>query len=115
MTRLDRILIFAVLAVAAIAAAYFGFLRLSTAPVMVVITTEKGEKARESLGIPQRTIAVTGPVGKSIIEFQDSRVHMLWSDCPDKICMKMGWIAEAGQVVVCMPNKVVISIRGDAR
>lgn len=115
MTKRDRTLIFAVMAVAAITAAYFGFLRLSGAPVTAVITTERGEAARESLSGPHRTITVTGPVGKSIIEFQDSRVHMLWSDCPDKICMKMGWIAEAGQVVVCMPNKVVISIRGDAR
>jgi hypothetical protein len=115
LTRNDRRLVALVVVIAALAAAYLLFLRLAGSPVTVVITTEKGETAREKLGPPPRTVTVTGPVGKSIIEFQDSRVHMLWSDCPDKICMKQGWISEAGQVIVCMPNKVVISVREDAR
>ncbi len=115
MTKSDRTLMLSVLIVAALSAAYFGFLRSRNVPVVVVITTERGEDARESLGGEQRTVTVTGPVGKSIVEFQDSKVHMLWSDCPDKICIKMGWISQPGQVVVCMPNKVVISVRENAR
>ena len=115
MTKSDRILVAAVAIVAALSAAYFGLLRSRAVPVIAVITTERGEAARENLGGEQRTVTVTGPVGKSIVEFQDSRVHMLWSDCPDKICRRMGWIAEPGQVVVCMPNKVVISVREHLR
>ncbi len=115
MTKSDRILVASVVIVAAVSAAYFGFVRSRTVPVVVVVTTERGEAARENLGGEQRTITVTGPVGKSIVEFQDSRVHMLWSDCPDKICIKMGWISQPGQIVVCMPNKVVISVRENAR
>ena len=39
----------------------------------------------------------------------------LWveeADCPDKICEKTGKIRKAGQTIVCLPNRVVIRIKG---
>jgi hypothetical protein len=33
-------------------------------------------------------------------------------ECPQKICIKTGQITKAGQSIVCLPNKVVIYIKG---
>ena len=32
------------------------------------------------------------------------------SDCPDKICVKTGYISRAGQTAACLPNRVIIRI-----
>lgn len=109
MTRIDRTIALIVFVLAVLG---FGlwFLLFSDGKPEVVVQAGEKEVFRAPLGPGEKTITVTGPVGKSIIEIRDGRAHMLWSDCPDKICMNMGWISRPGQVVVCMPNKVVISI-----
>lgn len=35
--------------------------------------------------------------------------------CPDKLCKKTGKIQRPGQSIVCLPNRVVIYIEGDAK
>lgn len=32
------------------------------------------------------------------------------ASCPDKVCVHMGKISQAGQAIVCLPNQVVIEI-----
>lgn len=32
--------------------------------------------------------------------------------CPDRICVKTGLINKVGQTIVCLPNKVLITIEG---
>ena len=36
------------------------------------------------------------------------------ASCPDGLCMNMGHIRYKGASIVCLPNKVVISIAGEA-
>lgn len=32
------------------------------------------------------------------------------STCPDKLCVKSGWISKPGDIAVCLPYKVIIKI-----
>ncbi|HWR61794.1 MAG TPA: NusG domain II-containing protein [Clostridia bacterium] len=34
--------------------------------------------------------------------------------CPDRICQKTGVVNKVGQSIVCLPNKVVVYIEGEA-
>lgn len=34
--------------------------------------------------------------------------------CPDKVCQKTGVVSRVGQSIVCLPNKVVVYIEGEA-
>ena len=45
-------------------------------------------------------------MGKNIIEIKNGRIHMQKADCPDHICMNIGWLSDVP--IVCMPNKLVI-------
>ncbi len=56
-------------------------------------------------------IYVDGYQGESIIEISEGRVHMVDSACPDKLCVRTGWISRPGESIVCLPNKVVIEIK----
>lgn len=48
----------------------------------------------------------------SEVEFKQGKVRIKYADCPDKICVKTGWISKPGEMIVCIPYKVVIRISG---
>ncbi len=56
-------------------------------------------------------LTVIGYQGESYLEISGGRVHMIDSACPDKLCVKTGWISRPGESIVCLPNRVVIEIR----
>jgi hypothetical protein len=47
-----------------------------------------------------------------LLHIDNESVYVTNSTCPDKICEKTGEIHRAGQVIVCVPNKVLIRIEG---
>ncbi len=59
-----------------------------------------------------RTINISGPLGTTILKIEDSGVRIIDSPCPDKICIHQGIIRESGQWIACLPNQVLISIKG---
>lgn len=72
-------------------------------------------------GKPYKKVPLTGQsekikiqtdLGTNIIDLSDGKVHIDEADCPDKICIKDGFISKPGQMLVCLPNKVVIQIVG---
>ena len=50
--------------------------------------------------------------GRVIIEVKDGRVRVVESPCLQKICVNTGWINRAGQNIICLPNKVLVTIEG---
>lgn len=46
------------------------------------------------------------------IEVEPGRIRFIDADCPDKVCVKTGWISEPGQTAVCLPHKLMIKIDG---
>ena len=41
------------------------------------------------------------------IEIRDHQIHVLEADCPDQVCVDMGWLDSAAPIV-CLPNHLVI-------
>lgn len=60
----------------------------------------------------EETIEIKTKLGENFIEIKDGKVHILDADCPDKVCIKDGYISEPGQILVCLPNKVVVEVKG---
>ena len=49
------------------------------------------------------------------IEAKNGRVRMVELSkalCPNGICSKIGWIDKAHQSIVCLPNKITVTIEG---
>ncbi|MDI3480499.1 MAG: hypothetical protein PWQ97_154 [Tepidanaerobacteraceae bacterium] len=65
-------------------------------------------------GGPILQLKVPGIMGESIVEINRDKVRMLYSPCPDKDCMHQGWISRPGQMIVCLPNRVVIKIQSES-
>ncbi|MFO7558574.1 MAG: NusG domain II-containing protein [Desulfobacterales bacterium] len=48
--------------------------------------------------------------GRMRIETKDGRIHVVRSSCPNKICVNSGWIESPGQIIACVPNKIIIQV-----
>ena len=46
------------------------------------------------------------------VEIKDGQVSIIDADCPDRLCIRQGWISRTSQSIVCLPNKVVIELTG---
>ena len=49
----------------------------------------------------------------NIVEIKDGKVSVSAADCPDKICVKHREISKSGESIICLPNKVVVSIESE--
>jgi len=59
-----------------------------------------------------RVSEIKGPLGVTKIEVRGGRVRVLFSPCPQQACRHGGWIGTAGEMLVCLPNEVVIRLSG---
>ena len=46
------------------------------------------------------------------IRAEKGRISFTEADCPDKTCVRTGWIDKPGQVSACLPNGVLIKLEG---
>ena len=60
----------------------------------------------------QRIYPITSKFGKNVIEVENDRVRVIEADCPDKLDVKQGYIKNIGEIIVCVPNRFVIEIKG---
>lgn len=52
---------------------------------------------------------VTGNVGEVHVEVKDKKWHVREVDCPNQLCVKMGWADENSIIpITCLPNDVFI-------
>ncbi len=86
-----------------------------TAGAYAVVSVDNKETARIRLEDKPRTFNFQSAVGPVVVERKNSRVRILSASCPNKICIKMGWIDNSGGMIVCAPGKVLISIAGEEK
>lgn len=44
---------------------------------------------------------------------KDGYASITEASCPDKVCVRTGKIHKSGELIVCLPNRVVVSIEGE--
>jgi hypothetical protein len=80
---------------------------------MKAVISVNGQVVREvPLTGGEQELTVRGYQGDSLVEISGGRVRMIDSACPDKLCVKTGWISSPGKSIVCLPNRVVIEVVG---
>lgn len=47
------------------------------------------------------------------LTIKDGYADMTSADCPDKLCVHQKKIAKNGETLVCLPNKVIVSVQSD--
>ncbi len=78
------------------------------------VAVEVNGETQVTLPLDENTvydIIIDGRVANTV-EISSSQVTVSYADCPDKICRNQRAISKAGESIVCLPNKVIISVKG---
>ena len=112
LTLSDKILIGALLLLSGLS-----FLALATFRDVgrtLVVERDGEEMARRSIA-DEDTLRIPGPLGVTTIQIAGGRARVLIAPCPLQLCVKTGAISNAGAIVVCVPNHMVLRIEGDPK
>jgi hypothetical protein len=60
-------------------------------------------------------IEVPGPLGVSIITIEKRRARISSDPSPRQYCVRQGWLQQAGEIAVCLPNEVSVELTGGQR
>ena len=60
----------------------------------------------------EKIFTIESEGGKNIIALRGGAVSVVEADCPDKICIRRGAIKNVGDVIACVPHKLLIEITG---
>ncbi|MCM1190443.1 MAG: NusG domain II-containing protein [bacterium] len=62
------------------------------------------------------TFTVTGENGgENRVEVRPGSIGIVSADCPDKLCVRQGFVSSLGLPIVCLPNRLVIELRAADR
>lgn len=93
---------------------YTNFFASEKTPGTTVIVEIDGEVvAQFPLNEDRQGIRFDTPDGYNILEIADGRARIAEADCPDKICVNTGWRQHDGQLIVCLPHRLIVRIVGD--
>ncbi len=59
------------------------------------------------------TYTVTDGGHHNIVEIKEHRIRVREADCPDKTCVRMGWLSSSSMPIVCLPHHLVIEFTDD--
>jgi hypothetical protein len=57
-------------------------------------------------------ISVPGPLGISIIAIKNHQAKIASDPSPRQYCVRQGWLKNAGEVAICLPNQVSVELAG---
>ncbi len=62
----------------------------------------------------EQRVALQGPLGITVLQIVDGAAKVISSPCPQKICIGLGEARRAGDLLACVPNRIVGRIEGTA-
>lgn len=115
MTLGDRILIGIIIILSISSMFYITRTKIDSLESDVIVRFDGNEVAKVTLNIDKQSKTYDFRFGKNVgtIEILEGRVRMLPMDlkiCPERICSDTGWIQYSYQMIVCLPNKIIVTI-----
>lgn len=102
----DGILIGIILCVAAFA--FFWHMQMDSEGDGTVTVKVDGKIEGSYSLLEDREVSIHG--GSNVLEIKDGAADMVRADCPDKLCVHQKAISKNGESIICLPNKVVVTV-----
>lgn len=58
-------------------------------------------------------LEVPGPLGLSRIAIHNHQARIASDPSPRQYCVRQGWLKQAGEVAICLPNQVSLELTGN--
>ncbi len=111
MKKKEIILMIIVLAMALSAMAVIHFMQ-SGQGAYVVVTMDNEEIGRYPLK-EDGVYELTGyEEGHNELHVEEGKAFISTATCPDKLCVKQREISHTGEMIVCLPNHIIVTIEG---
>ncbi len=108
-TRYDLILIAVCLFVSL---ALWAVVSLTKKPGETVVVTVAGEEFGRYPLNEEREVVIETEKGKNVLTIKDGYADITDATCPDGLCERQRKIDESGETLVCLPNKVTVTVIG---
>ena len=99
-------------AVLVTAASFFYVYAGSLGSPDTVVVIEGGGRSWVFPADAEEEVAVSGPLGTTIVRLGGGAVHVHSSPCDNQTCVAAGEIRRSGQWIACLPNAVFVRIEG---
>lgn len=112
MKRGDRLMLIAFAVILALSAALFAARLLLWHDGLTAEILQNGRMTRSiklDSALPEE-FTLTGASGSNLVRVERGRIAVISADCPDKDCVKRGWLSRRGDGAVCLPNRLSIRI-----
>lgn len=106
----DVILIVSILIIAIIGIIYLNFFRSAGSTVTVSVDGNIYGVYSLSQNITEDIYSGDGNVNHNRLVIEDGKAYMEKATCPDGICVAHKSIFRNGESIVCLPNRVVITV-----
>lgn len=60
------------------------------------------------------TFNIQGALGAVTLQIENNSIRVRHSSCPNQVCVKQGAARHPGEMLVCVPNRLVVLIQGYA-
>ena len=93
---------------------FFLFQILFQTPGSEVLITRDGQPYGTYSLLKNQTIEITDENGHvtNVLKIQDGKADMTKADCPDGLCVHQKAISAENENIVCLPNKIVVTVTG---
>lgn len=91
--------------------------------VLLVVNLTRRDGAYVEVSIDGRVVAgyplekdgvYTLNGGTNILTVKDGKAYMSYSSCPDHVCENTGKVRYVGETIVCLPNKLSVTVKGES-
>lgn len=111
--RNDLILIGVVLVIAIVSFMVFNLYRGNTiAKGEVVVKVDGKTFGTYDLNTDQK-IPIKSGDHVNVLEIKEGKAKMIEADCPDQVCVNQKAIDRNLESIICLPNKIVVEIKGE--
>lgn len=116
MTKGDKILIVFIII---ISLGSLGFIRNNAVGyndkyISIQVNGKEYKKIIFDKSVIGKTIPIETQFGYNLVEIGDGNVRVIEASCPDELDVKQGYISLPGEIIVCLPNRLIIEIKGSS-
>ena len=97
--------------IVAISVAALAFLLLTKTPGAVVLIEIDGNAVAEYPLYANGTYQLNG--GTNVLVIENGEAYLSYSECPDHTCELTGKIRYVGESIICLPNKLSVTVKGN--
>ncbi len=107
----NTIILVSAVVVVALAVVVFQMIFLKKEGTYALVQVQQEQRYRLDLQ-KETELVVEDETGFNKIKVKDGAIAVTEADCPDKVCVRTGYISKTGEVIACLPHELTVTISG---